>query len=356
MQQIPVPLTVTRMLARKRHDLMFGTSAFKAVVVVALLFASNANAFNAKEEIALPANRGGSQLQRNNARVQRAIGNVHARAGGRNLGYPVSTYLATKELRGGSVDFRKAKQTLVSTLAAAWKHPSVQAAAALVVASATPVLRDVKSLTYIQQGMVVSAFLAGIKIGKMETSFKRYCDVSDIPSRYFGAKAPCMSGRVASVSDGDTLRIYHTPTRFHTSKLLKTQKLSEHTLPIRVCTIDTPETEKFGKPGQPFGKEAKAELQRLVENKRVKVRLLSKDQYGRAVGQVFAPRWFSRQCVDEILLKAGLAEVYQGMGAVYGPRGKEYYLALEDKARKARKGIWSQSKRESAADYKKRMK
>ena len=158
------------------------------------------------------------------------------------------------------------------------------------------------------------------------------------------------------MSDGDTLRLLHTPTLFHPKTLdKKTKKLAESTLPIRVCTIDTPETSKFGKTGQPFGVEAKEELQRLVENKAIKIRLLQKDQYGRAVAQVIAPRTGGKG-VDEILLKAGLAEVYQGMGAVYGPLGKDKYLALEEEARSARKGIWSQTNRESAADYKKRTK
>eukprot|EP00934_Nitzschia_sp_Nitz4_P000304 Nitzschia sp. Nitz4//scaffold186_size43309//722//1369//NITZ4_007312-RA/size43309-processed-gene-0.24-mRNA-1//1//CDS//3329539743//304//frame0 len=212
-----------------------------------------------------------------------------------------------------------------------------------------------KSLTPVQRCLFAAVFLMGIQVGSTSlNSWTRFDDVSDIPSMYFGPQGRTLSGRVASVSDGDTIRLYHTPTRFHASKLSKQQKLSEHTLPIRLCTIDTPETPKFGKPGQPFGKEAKERLQSLIGNKRIKVRLLSKDQYGRAVAQVFVPSWFRRRCADEILLKEGLAEVYQGMGAVYGPRGKDAYLALEASAQEEKKGIWSQKKRESAAEYKRR--
>lgn len=60
--------------------------------------------------------------------------------------------------------------------------------------------------------------------------------------------------------------------------------------------------------------------------------------------------------VEEVLLQAGLAEVYQGMGAVYGHKGKEYYLRLEKTAQQSEKGMWALSTRESAADYKRRTK
>ena len=58
---------------------------------------------------------------------------------------------------------------------------------------------------------------------------------------------------------------------------------------------------------------------------------------------------------DEHMLQAGLAEVYQGGGAVYGPRGKDAYLEMQQTARQEKVGIWSQGrKRESAAAYKAR--
>jgi micrococcal nuclease len=224
---------------------------------------------------------------------------------------------------------------------------------------------EIQSLNSNQQWIMLVVFLVGIQLGRSLSflAFKRFKDAVDIPTKYFGPTAPCLTGRAVSVSDGDTLRFYHTPTPFHTSTLnKKTQKLAESTLPVRLCSIDAPETSKFGKPGQPFGAEAKEELQKMIGNRIIQIRLLSKDQYGRAVGQVFVPRRFPlmllqrRRGVDEILLQAGLAEVYQGMGAVYGSKGKDAYLQMEEQARKAKKGIWSQSKRESAAEYKRRTK
>lgn len=213
------------------------------------------------------------------------------------------------------------------------------------------VYSELSQLTKVQTLLFAMVFWIGYNLGR-KPGWKRYTEASDMPSYLFGPKAPTIRGRVVSVSDGDTIRFRHVPTPFHSSRLEKGQKTSELCLPIRLCTIDTPETAKFGKSGQPFGLEAKEFLSDLVEDKMIQIRLLQKDQYGRGVAQVFA----GRKGTDELLLKAGLAEVYQGMGAVYGPLGKEKYLELEEEAKKKKLGIWSQGKRESAAEYKKRTK
>ena len=178
--------------------------------------------------------------------------------------------------------------------------------------------------------------------------------MNDIPARMFGDDAPALRGRAVRIADGDTLRFYHTPLPWQRPP--PKMKVSEQALSIRLCTVDAPETAKFGKPGQPFGPEAREELRRFLEGAVVRVRLLRRDQYGRAVAQVFTGRWPSRAHADAHLLRKGLAEVYQGGGAVYGPKGKGAYLALEKAARRKKLGIWSQKNRESAAEFKKRTK
>lgn len=60
--------------------------------------------------------------------------------------------------------------------------------------------------------------------------------------------------------------------------------------------------------------------------------------------------------MDEVMLKAGLAEVYRGGGAVYGRLGKDKYISMEETAQGKKKGMWSQKNRESAAEFKARMK
>jgi endonuclease YncB( thermonuclease family) len=242
-----------------------------------------------------------------------------------------------------------------------WRHPAITAITTFTLSIYNRMKTEIRNLTIQQRWMMLLIFALGVQLGRSLSSvvLRRFTDVVDIPSRFFGPTAPYLTGTAVSVSDGDTLRFFHKPTIFHSSSLGKLQKLSSHTLPIRLCTIDTPETPKFGKPGQPFGEEAKNKLQSLVEHRTIQIQLLTKDQYGRAVGQVFVPRtipFWPRQGVDEILLQAGLAEVYQGMGAVYGKQGKDSYLHMEHQARTAKKGIWSQTQRESAAEYKKRTK
>jgi len=208
--------------------------------------------------------------------------------------------------------------------------------------------------------LATTSFAIGFKAGRGWTNpWRRFATVRDIPSSYFGETAPFLRGRVLSVSDGDTIRVRHTPSRFfQSSTLAEGEKLSEVALPIRLCTIDTPETAKFGKPGQPFGEEAKEYLSNMVQDKIVHFQLLQADQYGRAVAQVkVGPVWFWQKYVDEKMLQAGLAEVYLGSGAVYGRKGKDAYLAMMETAKEKKKGMWKQGDlRETAAEYKARMK
>jgi len=221
-------------------------------------------------------------------------------------------------------------------------------------------LQELESLTSAQTALLVAccgaSFALGFKMGRTQPPWTRLTSVQDIPSVYFGSTAPFLRGRVVSVSDGDTLRFLHAPTWFHPSKVRDGEKGSEVALPVRICTIDTPETAKFGKPGQPFGEEAKEKLKSMTEGKIVRVKLLQKDQYSRAVAEVRTGFWPLYKYMDEQMLKAGLAEVYQGSGAVYGRKGLEGYLSMQEKSKKKKKGIWSQKDRESAAEFKARTK
>lgn len=208
----------------------------------------------------------------------------------------------------------------------------------------------------------VICFAAGWKASSLTRSaasgMRRMTNVADIPSDHIGLSAPWLRGRVVSVSDGDTVRFLHAPTWFHSSTLKEDEKVSDVALPIRICTIDTPETAKFGQSGQPFGEQAKECLESLVKDKIVHLKLLQKDQYGRGVAEVKAPGflWWNKYA-DQTLLKSGLAEVYRGSGAVYGHLGKDAYIEMEQRAKDSKTGMWSQGdKRESAAEYKARTK
>jgi micrococcal nuclease len=206
-----------------------------------------------------------------------------------------------------------------------------------------------------------ASFALGYKTRQFRQGWRRLTSVADIAATDVGPTAPWLRGRVLTVSDGDTFRFLHTPTMFSSNTLKDDEKLSETALAVRVCTIDTPETAKFGKPGQPYGDTAKEYLQLLIQDKTVKIQLLQKDQYGRAVAQVKRRGllhywWPFTRYVDEEMLKAGLAEVYRGGGAVYGRKGKDAYIATEQASKSRKKGMWALADRESAAEFKARMK
>ena len=196
----------------------------------------------------------------------------------------------------------------------------------------------------------------GFRLGRRRPFWQQLKSLQDLRSSDIGPKASSWRGKVVSVADGDTIRFVHRPTLLSTISNDKDSRLN-----IRLCTIDTPETGKtmFGKTtqGQPFGEEAKANLQKLCDQTIVDVKFLQIDQYGRGVAEVKVPGWlWWSTYLDEQMLKDGLAEVYTGSGAVYGRLGKEKYLAIMDKAKFKGKGIWSDSQRETAAEYKRRTK
>jgi len=239
------------------------------------------------------------------------------------------------------------KRAIVQVSKFGWFDHSIRPAIASAASSITAALIN---LNLLQKALFLSTFLLGVGVGRMNPFWKAYRTVQDIPLRLFGSEGSWIKGKAAKVTDGDTIRFYHMPIPF--TKMPEKMKLSEKALPVRICTIDAPETAKFGKPGQAFGVEATEALKDFLSNKSVKIRLLQTDQYGRVVAQVRV----GGKHVDHHLLKLGLAEVYEGGGAVYGPKGKDFYLKAQAEAKRKKLGIWSKGKRESAAEYKKRTK
>eukprot|EP00525_Craspedostauros_australis_P007267 CAMPEP_0198122944 /NCGR_PEP_ID=MMETSP1442-20131203/36263_1 /TAXON_ID= /ORGANISM="Craspedostauros australis, Strain CCMP3328" /LENGTH=290 /DNA_ID=CAMNT_0043782061 /DNA_START=31 /DNA_END=903 /DNA_ORIENTATION=+ len=214
----------------------------------------------------------------------------------------------------------------------------------------TSVAAALSSLSTLQKTLFAAIFVLGHHFGRNPPIMTPYRDSLSIPARFYGPNAPLLHGRAVSVSDGDTIRFYHLP--YPWQKPPEKIKVSQVALAVRLCTMDTPETPKFGKPGQPFGLEAKEELTKFLGKGKISIRILQKDQYGRCVAQVIK----DGKHADEHMLKKGLAEVYTGGGAVYGPKGLEKYQEMEKAAQKKKLGIWSKGKRESAAEYKKRTK
>jgi micrococcal nuclease len=213
----------------------------------------------------------------------------------------------------------------------------------------------------------MASFLLGLKVSRrmIRPFYRPITSLQDLTSQEIGAQqASWLRGRVVSVSDGDTLRFLHQPFLSSFFSKNDTQYDKNHLLPIRLCSIDTPETAKFGKPGMKYGEQAKEQLQGLCLDQTVHVKILQLDQYGRAVALVrkrpkFFLGWYYYAYLDEAMLRAGLAEVYVGSGAVYGRLGnKEAYIKLMETAQASGQGMWAddQKNRESAAEYKRRTK
>lgn len=117
-------------------------------------------------------------------------------------------------------------------------------------------------------------------------------------------------GRVVGISDGDTFTL-----------LTEDKKQVK----VRLSEIDTPET------AQPFGTKAKQTLSDLVFGKDVVVIKADTDRYGRIVGHVY---------VNEVHVNRRL--VYDGMAWAYRQYLKDKTLLQdEQKAREAKRGLWS---------------
>lgn len=177
------------------------------------------------------------------------------------------------------------------------------------------------------------------------SSDTRFETAQDIPSIYFQEKRS-IDAVVVKVTDGDTYRVRHIP--HSNSKVEFDGKLTDHTIAIRIAAVDTPEISKFGNPGQKFGEEAKEFAQQRLLHKRVSIKLLSRDQYGRVVGLVRykEPRLFffsSSKDISEELLCEGLAVVYRQGGAQYDG-SVSMWNSLEQRAIDGKKGIWSKGK------------
>jgi len=201
-----------------------------------------------------------------------------------------------------------------------------------------------------------ATFIAGVVVGPaVHQAFARFDTAEAIPGHMF-KQSVTLRCNVVKVSDGDTLRVSHSPRirpllRLNSARVCKAEggsaNLADSTIAVRICAVDAPETAKFGSSGQPLGDAATNFVQdRLLHSstsgsqksgkkvapekegvgKRVWVKLLSRDQYQRAVasvtyrrpgilGALRIPR-LSKMDVSEELLKNGFATVYKQVSAL----------------------------------------
>jgi endonuclease YncB( thermonuclease family) len=169
-----------------------------------------------------------------------------------------------------------------------------------------------------------------------------YNNADDIPASVIKSHGS-IYGRVIKVVDGDTMRIRHLPWHPFPSSSSYTGKLSDNTISVRIYGVDAPEVAKFGNPDMFMGQEAKVYVEKRVDGKVVKVKLLRKDQYGRVVGNVSVRRtipFLPRMDLSMDLAKNGLATLYTGGGAEYDGH-KEALISAIETAQKKKMGVWS---------------
>ncbi|CAE8621015.1 unnamed protein product [Polarella glacialis] len=197
--------------------------------------------------------------------------------------------------------------------------------------------------------LVAFSLVVGFRAGRYRP-IRTELDVSDADV----SRKRQLTGLVISVTDGDTVRVRHRPWWVCWRALPLFKKKSEESLAIRLAAVDCPEISHNGRPAQPYSLEAKAFAEEAVLRRRVTLKLLARDQYGRLVASVTYGQWPFRRSLAESLLRKGLAVLYRQSGAERGFDGKKaVYEALEEAARKARKGLWSQERIVLPSEYKK---
>lgn len=123
--------------------------------------------------------------------------------------------------------------------------------------------------------------------------------------------AEILEGRVVGVHDGDTVTLLMA---------------GNQQVIIRLAQIDAPESD-----GQAFGQQSKQSLSGMVFNKNIRVEKDTIDKYGRTVGTIF---------VDG--LDANRAQIKRGMAWAYRKYlHDQSLLQVEDEARRAKVGLWS---------------
>ena len=139
------------------------------------------------------------------------------------------------------------------------------------------------------------------------------------------AHAEEFSARVVAVLDGDTVLVKRV------NKLVK----------VRLAEIDAPEVGHAGMGGQPpnsqkdqeYGMASKQSLSGLVLKKSVQVNSQAVDSYGRMVAHLTV----DGRIINEEQLRRGMAWEYSNY------HSNKAYIALQDEAQKARRGLWAQA-------------
>ncbi|KAI0689060.1 hypothetical protein BC835DRAFT_1283776 [Cytidiella melzeri] len=228
--------------------------------------------------------------------------------------------------------------------------------------SITALPRDVLALASFAVG--VTCTVAGATV--IRRYFRRIPSSGWVTPNLLKKKA-WIKGRVISVGDADGFRLYHMPgfgwrwpLKFRRVPF-KTKGLDIHTISVRMAGIDAPEGGHFGKEKQPHYDESKKWLTDKINGKIIYCQLIRKDQYGRVVAVPhMKPRFlpgtvFTGENICLSMLRAGWAVVYEQSAAVYGSVAKAEFMAIQEEAKSARRGLWRDGDTfETPSEYKRR--
>lgn len=166
-------------------------------------------------------------------------------------------------------------------------------------------------------------------------------------------------GYVTSVGDGDNFHLFHTPggrllgwnilpgrkiaASVKTNNKSAGKKVKGNTVHVRIAGVDAPEMAHFGRPEQPYGREALEWLRGYVSHRFVRVYPYRRDQYDRVVCSVFRRKWgFLKTDVGLEMIKRGFATVYEAkFGSEFGEKEAEY-RAAEANAKARKVGMWQE--------------
>lgn len=152
---------------------------------------------------------------------------------------------------------------------------------------------------------------ASLSFRVFEATLRRGAGVAVLAANLVAATpavAATLAGRVVAVHDGDTLTVL----------------VRQREIRIRLAGIDAPER------GQPYATASRRALAARVAGREVDVDVRGRDGYGRTLGVVHA----GGIDVNRAQVRDGWAWVYRRFEQ--GPA----WLALEDEARHAKRGLW----------------
>ena len=125
--------------------------------------------------------------------------------------------------------------------------------------------------------------------------------------------------QILRVVDGDSLEVQHAGLF----------NLRRRPFAVRLYGIDAPEL------AQPYGDEARRELESLVRRGGIRMEEIATDRYGRCVGLLYRRRAGRGQSINRAMVRSGMAYWYRQ----YGGRDLGFPEAEAD-AKSKRRGVW----------------